>query len=553
MPIEPKPPQNTFQFIWLVIKSIIKNTPQIVKGMIISAALSFVIANAIHFYYMGWVNDGWNLGNDPVVNALIFANGQQTSPKVMLFYFLISYVFWWAIGMFRTRGIATTIKLLATTPVWVTRSLVKAGIGSFAMLMGGITISFIIGQTILTGPSSIMMFLMTVTWLVSQDQSLMVLGLQFGFKDISGLVNRGHPSRLPDKALPVVGILGATIGFAYMTFFNANITVMATFVVLTIGGIVFMYMRNRNNKQVGVVSVLLIMVTAAAFIAPAVYADDGGIRENGGWGSVTGGTWLRDALISRGLPASLVATLGSLIASFISPPSLWGDVENLESDAEKTYRDSWKSGGVVDRPSDPGPGLPQSVIDAEDSEHYGNAMKVYTQEPPLDQDLMDDIIDGIVDLGTEATNKLHPDVWKTLTPAEKGEVMKKVNDVLNEELGTEHKFKTFSDPANSGLQGQYDPNTNTVELNTSSTGFSDPRKALRTVIHEARHSYQEKSGDADGNDYESMCHYNNNNYTGSSNDYVGYGEQFVERDSRNFGSNTTNQVINTLNVAGKNQ
>ena len=80
---EPKGPQNTIQFIWLLIKSIITSIPQIIKGMIISTALSFIIANAIYLYLMGWVNDGWNLGNDPVVNALIFANGQQTSPKVM--------------------------------------------------------------------------------------------------------------------------------------------------------------------------------------------------------------------------------------------------------------------------------------------------------------------------------------------------------------------------------------------------------------------------------------------------------------------------------------
>ncbi len=114
---ELKGPQNTIQFIWVVIKSIITNIPSIIKGSIISAALSFIIATGIHLYLMGWVNDGWNLGNDPVVNALIFANGQQSSPKVMLFYFLISYVFWWAIGMFRTRGIGTTIKLIVTTPV----------------------------------------------------------------------------------------------------------------------------------------------------------------------------------------------------------------------------------------------------------------------------------------------------------------------------------------------------------------------------------------------------------------------------------------------------
>ena len=455
--------------------------------------------------------------------------------------------------MFRTRGIVTTIKKLVTTPIWVASSLVKAGIGSFAMLMGGITVSFIVGRTLLTGPSSIMMFLMTITWLVAQDESLMVLGLQFGFKDLSGLANRGQPSRLPDKSLPVVGILGAVIGFAYMTFFNANTTVMAAFVVLTIGGLVFMYMRNRNSQQVGVMAALLIMVAAASLIAPVVYADDGGIRENGGWGSVTGGTWLRDALISRGMPASLVAAMGSMIASFISPPSLWGEVENLESDAEHTYSGATRTDGVVDYAGDAGPGLPQSVIDADDNEMLGDVVRVYTQDVPTDQGTIDDITEAVTGLGTEVTNQLHPDVWSTLTPEQKGEVMSQINDALNEEMGTDHTFTTVSNPARPGLYGSYNPNTNTVNLNSSSRGFNDPREALRTVIHEARHSYQWSERDSSGSDYEQMSAYNYDNYNVSTNDYVRYGEQFIERDSRGFSSNTTNSIINGLNTAARNQ
>lgn len=548
-----KGPQNLIEFIVVVIKAIITGIPSIIKGMIISVIFSAVVANAIHFYLMGWVNDGWNLGNDPVVNALIFANGQQTSPKVMLFYFLISYVFWWVIGMFRTRGIASTIKQIITTPVWITRSLVKAGIGSFGMLMGGITASFIVGLTLLTGPSSMMMFLMTMTWLVAQDQSLIVLGLQFGFKDLSGLVNRGQPNQLPDKSLPVVGILGSAIGFAYMTFFNANTTMMLAFVVLTIGGLAFGYMRNKNSQNAGILAALLIMIAAVSLMAPMVLGDDGGIRENGGWGSVTGGSIIRDVLINRGMPASLVAALGSLIASFISPPSLWGEVENLGSDAEHTYSGATRVDGVVDYAGDAGPGLPQSVIDAEDNEMLGDVVRVYTQDVPTDQGLLDDITEGITDLGTEVTNQLHPDVWNTLTPEQRGEVMTQVNDVLNEELGTEHTFTTFSDPADPGLYGSYNPNTNTIRLNTSSSGFSDPREALRTVIHEARHSYQEAQADSSGNDFQQMSQYNNDNYNSSGDDYVRYGEQYIERDSRTFSSNSTNDIINALNTAARNQ
>ncbi len=563
---EQKPPENTIQFIVFVVKSIIGSIPQIIKGTIISAVISFIVANAIHFYLMGWVNDGWNPSNDPVINALIFVNGQETSPKVMLFYFLISYIFWWILGMFRTRGVPATIKLIATTPIWVGRSLMEAGIASFALLMGGVTVSFIIGFTLLTGPSSIMMFLMTITWLVTQEQSLMVLGLQFGIKDISSLANKDQPPRLPDKSLPVVGILGAALGFAYMTFLTPNTTGMLVFIVLTIAGVGYMMMQNRK-KQAAVMAALFIIIASAAILAPMCLADDGGIKENGGWSSITGGTWLRDALISRGMPASAVAVLGALLASFVSPPSVWGSVDNLPSDLGHTYSGATRTRGVVDYPTQEirdaagnvtgftqtGRGLPQSIIDAEDSDNFGNAIRVYTQPVPQDQSLMDDITEGIADLGTEVTNQLHPDVWKNLTHEERSKVMEQVNEVLNDELGTDHGFTTFSNPNRRGLYGNYNPNTNKINLNTSSTGFDDPREALRTLIHEARHSYQLREADANGNDYEQMSNYSWNNYTSSTNDYVAYGEQFIERDSRNFSSNTTNQVIDALNRAAREQ
>ena len=250
---------------------------------------------------MGWVNDGWSLGNNPTINAMIFGDGQATSSRVMLFYFLLNYAFWWLINTFRIKGITQTIKLIVTTPVWVTSSLVKTGLSALPLLLAGITASFIVGLSILTGPSSILMFATSLTWLFAQDQSLLVLGLQFGFNDLRNLIGEKH-TQLPDKAAPVVAILGSSIGFAYMTFFTPNTRAMLAIIALTIAGSVYMIIRDRK-ASVAALIVLIVLVTGFAYTTQHVYGDDGGICENGGWSSVTGGGWLRDQLIEAGYPA----------------------------------------------------------------------------------------------------------------------------------------------------------------------------------------------------------------------------------------------------------
>ncbi|MBD3170963.1 hypothetical protein GF326_00680 [Candidatus Bathyarchaeota archaeon] len=57
-----KSPENLIQFIVMILKAYITGIPGMIKWMIISAVISGVLANAVHFYLLGWVNDGWNYG-----------------------------------------------------------------------------------------------------------------------------------------------------------------------------------------------------------------------------------------------------------------------------------------------------------------------------------------------------------------------------------------------------------------------------------------------------------------------------------------------------------
>lgn len=565
-------PQNLIQFIGMIIKAYITGIPSIIKGMIISIIISAVITNAIHFYLMGWVNDGWNYGNVPALDGLIFMSGQETSPRIMLFYFMVTYLFWWVIGMFRSRGIGKTVSLIATTPIWIVKSLTSIGFAVLPMIMGGLAVSFVLGLTVLTNVTALTMFLMMITVLVSQEESLMVMGLQLGFKDVSGMVNRGQPVQIPPATMPAAAIIGAGLGFGYMSFFNTNPMVIGAIALVSIAGLVYMFIRNRRGQTAAIYATLLLLVSAFALLAPTVLADDGGIPENGGWSNLTNNMWLVNELIRRGYPASAAAVLAaSWISGLFSPPVL-SKVKPLgEGYVEKTYKDAragdrkvttWryykdphgrfvnnKTGERYSRVETQG--LPQTVIDAEDSPMLGDRVRVWTQDPPPDTGTQEDIVDGIMDMDDAHVDNLHPDNWKNLTADQRGEILKEVNKVLQDELGVEYDFEVTNQADRPGLGGSFTPGgeggKGKIKINAAGDAFSDPRTAIRTIVHEARHAYQDAQADAKGNDYQQMCQYNNDNYVSSRTDYVQYGEQFIERDSRTFGHNTANRLINSLN------
>jgi len=567
-------PQSLIEFIGMIIKAYITGIPSVIKGMVVSAVISAVLGNAVHFYLMGWLNDGWNNGGNPWLDPIIFLVGQNPA-KVMLFYFMVTYMFWWVIGMFRSKGIGQTIKLIATTPL-------------------GVAVSFVLGLTVLSKATAITSFLMMLTILISQEESLFIMGLQLGFKDVSGIVNKGKQATIPSPETPTAAMLGACIGFGYMAFFNTNPTVIGGIAVLAIAGLIYMFVQGRKGQTAAVYSTLLFLVLAGTLLAPNVLADDGGIPENGGWSNLPKNMWLVNELIKKGYPASAAAVMAaSWVAGLFSQPVMakikpltdkhvepdWSgytkdgkvSVPKYVLDNQGTYwtkdpNGTWlradpngteflsdgvtKATRYIREKKVETKGLSKSIMDAEDSPLLGDRVRIYTMEPPKDQGLLDNVSNGINGLDPFYTDKLHPDTWKNLKPGQKGVVMQEINKVLQKEFGVEYEFKVSND-SDKNLGGYYSPGDKPViSLNANGHDFDDPRTAIRTLIHEARHAYQDQNAKNSGDDYAHMSQYNNenNNYQTSEVDYIRYSDQFIEKDSRNFSHNATNQLIDQLNA-----
>ncbi len=535
-------------------------------------ALSAVISNAIHLYYIGWVNDGWAPGSSSqFVKSIILTWGQENDPKVLLFYVTITYLFWWFIGMIRGKGIKKTIKLLVTTPIWVAKSLIRAKLTALPMILTGLAVSFIIGFNYLTVATVPTMSLMVLTIIISQKESILLTALRLGIRDVSSLIKRGEKVDLPDPALPTLMLLGSCIGFGYLTFYNPSPTAIRVFTALALASVASMFILGRRNQRTGVMMVLLLLITASAIVLPSVMADDGGIKENGGWDALLNNKWLMEELVKKGLPVSTVSALSAAFLAGMRSTQLskvkllnddyvnikYNDANPYDRDLSEWVYEKNPNGQYVDKSGEHytrylPQGIPDYLIGMKDSETYSLDVRMFTKDPVIDTELNQKIVDSIWNgLDGSTSDKLNPEKWKNLSGDEKGELMKNLSDLIKKELGLEMNLKFENNSTDPTLGGKQIPSKDgapaTVIVYTSSDIFKDPQKAVRTLVHEIRHVYQDAQAKADGNDFQKICSYNINHYESSEDDYVRYGEQFIERDARAFGHEISNKLFDNLN------
>ena len=154
-------PQNTIQFLTMMITSLIKGIPQMIKSIIVTSVISGVITLGLHFYLILVPNDGYNSSGIVLLDSiLVLANVNPTPPNVLLFWFLANYLFWMVVGTFKEYGLVGGVKQFVTTPIFAINSLRESGFGAFPMLMGGLGFAFLMRLGILGTMTTLQMFLM---------------------------------------------------------------------------------------------------------------------------------------------------------------------------------------------------------------------------------------------------------------------------------------------------------------------------------------------------------------------------------------------------------
>jgi hypothetical protein len=322
-------PQNFIQFLFMVVKSYITGLPKMVKSFILSAVISGLMTLGLHFYLLLFPNDGYNASGDPVLDAiLILADRQPPGPNVLVFWFLLNFLFWYIIGVFNEKGIGGGLKQFATTPVFAVQSLAQAGLGGFPLLMAGVAFAFVLRLFVLVPITSLQMFLMMLTILISQTDSIPLLGLKLGINDLRGLGGKKVAATDASVAEAATLILGALIGFGYLVFFPFDVFMVQVLLGLMVVGLVVVFMKGRGgNKKLNMLAMALMILCIFSFATTPVHADDGGAAESGGAGNVLANASLRDYMIRQGIPASLAGIAAALAAQGKLTPGLFDQLK----------------------------------------------------------------------------------------------------------------------------------------------------------------------------------------------------------------------------------
>lgn len=320
---EQQGPQNTIQFLTMMITSLVKGIPQMLKSMIITSVLSGVVTLAAHFYLLLVPNDGYNTGNPMLTPILVLANVQPTPPNVLLFWFLANYIFWMVIGTFKEYGILGGVKQFVTTPIFAINGLRESGFGAFPMLMGGLGFAFLLRLWILGTMTTLQMFLMMIGVLVSQENSITLIGMELFMTDIRKLVNRDKEIQDIGFGLPSTLILGAILGFAYLVFFPYNVQMVQVLLALMVLGIIGMFVQGRRKGTADQVALALMLLCAFSLMAMPVNADDGGAAESGGAQNVINNVPLRNYMISQGINPAIAGIAASLVAQGKMTPKIF--------------------------------------------------------------------------------------------------------------------------------------------------------------------------------------------------------------------------------------
>jgi len=321
---EEQGPQNTIQFLVMMIKAIITGIPQMIKSMIVTGIISGVITLGLHFYLILVPNDGYNSSGDPILDSiLVLWNVKPTPPNVLVFWFLANYLFWWIIGTFKEKGIIGGFKQFATTPIFIAKSLKESGFGAFPMIMGGLGFALILRLWILGTMTTLQMLLLTIATLVSQSDSITLIGMQLFFNDVKKIVNRGKNYQPPEMGLAATMIFGAVIGFAYLAYFPYNAQMVQILAGLMILGLIGMFVQGRKKGKADKIAMALMLLCVFALAAHPVSADDGGAAENGGAMNVINNPTLRDFMIKQGINPALAGIAAALVAQGKMTPKIF--------------------------------------------------------------------------------------------------------------------------------------------------------------------------------------------------------------------------------------
>ena len=227
-------------------------------------------------------------------------------------------------------------------------------------------------------------------------------------------------------------------------------------------------------------------------------------------------------------------------------------VEELDSDKKDAgYEGDVSPLEVKSSPEDSVSDNGEDVIESLDDEPAQTVESVrgneLTEDPDEDEDfykakreLTYEDIEKNLD---ESLGKFEDENWKDLSLEEKKACMEDLENSVADDLGLkekpEIKYYSNDDPEDYGF---YDRDNNKIHINTNN--ISDGRETANTVAHESRHAWQQEcaANPKTARDLQFKENLADGKYIRYEDDKIGYFNQPVEVDARNYGERIADRI-----------
>jgi hypothetical protein len=256
----------------MVIAGIIKNIRGMLKRVIIGMVISFVVVLVLHTLLMFINPAGSSQGTNDLLNALLGMTRQQSSPTVLLFWFLLTAIIAFFYSQIRSNGLRKTGHKVATLPGWILAAARTTGISAVPLAMGGVAIALLVRMFFLNTLTSIQFLVIMLGLLLSQQESMGVLALRLGYSDLYRFVRKTGP-HIPQPGFPVMGIAGAGAGFVIVLFVADIFLIFVGVTIIAIAGIFYFLSQKHRTMPVKAGVIILFGLLILALVTVPVRAD----------------------------------------------------------------------------------------------------------------------------------------------------------------------------------------------------------------------------------------------------------------------------------------
>jgi len=296
-------PDTLLRLLVSIIKGFFRNIPKTILFQLIKFGAVFLVVFILHAYLLTVKNEGYNVDWNNPYAAITKLKGVNYAVSA----------FWGFFSFFLTvilsriiKGPGTFIKEIATTPVFLFRSMKESGEAAPVSIFFGMALALMSYLVIKSPYMHILYALLLIMSLTKQNKGLLLLMLKLGWQDWHRFFNTKKAGQKANNNTVSVFILGLAIGLFIVYFLPMK--PYSPFILAILLLVLCILIKTKKVSPTAAMMILTFFTfSIIIFKGQHVFADDVGWSE--------GGSTLKGLVNSPGFGSALASGLGPSTAA----------------------------------------------------------------------------------------------------------------------------------------------------------------------------------------------------------------------------------------------